>query len=108
MTLSARIEDNPDSPIDYGGTVADWSDQGTVAAEFVHLRGGETVMAGRLQGRHPLVVRVRASALTREVGPDWRLTDTRTGTVYAVRDVTVHPDGDRAWIDILCESGTAA
>lgn len=105
VTLAKRQEINPDAPNDYGNTVADWQDQGTVWAEFVHLRGGEAVIAGRLQGRHPMVVRVRASALTRAVTPDWRLMDSR-GMVYAVRDVT--PDPDRSSLDLLCESGVAA
>jgi SPP1 family predicted phage head-tail adaptor len=107
ITLSARVKENPDSPIDYGNTEAGWSNQGTIWAEFIHLRGGEAVIAGRLQGRHAVVMRVRASALTREVGADWRVIDAR-GTAYAVRDITVHPKGDRQWLDLLCESGVAA
>ena len=103
VTLSRRLEINPDSPNDYGNTVADWADQGTVSAQYVHLRGGETVLSGRLAGRHPQVIRVRASALTRQVATDWRITDTRTGTEFNVRDVTLDPG--RAFIDFLCESG---
>lgn len=106
IVLAARQEMNPDSPNDYGNTTSAWVDQGTIAAQFVFLRGGEAVMAGRLQGRQPVVVRVRATALTRSVTPDWRVTDERRGTVYAVRGVTETPD--RAAIEILCESGAAA
>ena len=105
VTIARRIEINPDAPNDYGNTVADWADEGTVSAEYIHLRGGEAVMAGRLQGRHPQIVRVRASALTRQVETHWRVTDARTGTHFNVRDVT--PDPGRAWIDWLCEVGTA-
>ncbi len=106
VTLSRRMAINPDAPLDLGNTRADWVDQGTVWAEYVHLRGGEAVIAGRLQGRHPQIIRVRASALTREIKTDWQVTDARTGTVYAVRDVT--PEVDRAWISLFCESGMAA
>lgn len=105
VALAKRIEINPDAPDDLGNGRAEWVDQGTVWAEFIHLRGGEAVIAGRLQGRHPQVVRVRASALTRQVETDWRVTDARTGIELAVRDVT--PSPDRAWVDWLCESGVA-
>ena len=106
VTIARRIEMNPDAPNDYGNTVADWADEGTVSAEFVFLRGGEAVIAGRLQGRQPVVIRVRASALTRSVAPDWRVTDVRTGTVYAIRSVT--ETADRAAVEMLAESGVAA
>lgn len=104
VTLSLRQEINPDSPNDYGNTIADWADQGTVAAQYIHRLGNsESVMASRLAGRHIQVIRVRASTLTRQVAPEWRITDARTGTEFNVRDVT--PDPSRAFIDFLCESG---
>ena len=106
VTIARRIEMNPDAPHDYGNVVAEWADEGTVAAEYIHLRGGEAVLAGRLQGKHPQIVRVRASSLTRQVSTDWRVTDARTGTVFNVKDVTHTPD--RAWVEWLCESGSAA
>lgn len=106
VTLASRIEINPDAPNDYGNTVAEWIDRATVWAEYIHLRGGEAVIAGRLQGRHSQIIRIRASALTRQVATDWRVTDARTGVVYAVRDVTHTPD--RMWVELLVESGVAA
>lgn len=104
VILSRREETNPDAPNDYGNTVAEWVDQGEVWAQFVHLRGGETVIAGRLQGRHTMVMRVRASPLTRQVSAEWKVTD-RAGTEYAVRDVT--PLADRSGFDLLVEGGVA-
>ena len=104
VSLDRRIETNPDAPNDFGNVVADWQEQGEVWAEFIHLRGGEAVIAGRLSGRHPVVVRVRSSALTRSVTTDWRIRDARRGTEYAVRDITT----GLAMIDILCESGSVA
>lgn len=105
VTLEKRLMANPDAPDDFGNVVAEWIEQGTVAAQFVHLRGGESVMAGRLEGRHTQVIRVRASTLTRQVAADWRVKDARRGTEFAVRDVT--PDPGRAFIDLLCEGGVA-
>lgn len=88
-----------------GGALDGFMDRFDRRAEYTHLRGGETVLAARLEGRHPQIIRVRADSETREVTTDWRITDARTGTVYAIRDVTWSED--RAWIDFLAESGVA-
>jgi head-tail adaptor len=98
-------EGNPDSPADYGNTVTDWQEQFRVRAAYIHLRGGEAVLAGRLEGRHVQVIRVRASSQTRLISTDWRARDVRTGEAFNVRDVT--PSDDRMWLDILAESGIA-
>lgn len=103
VTFAKRVETNPDFPNDYGNTVGEWVDQGTVWAQFVHLRGGEAVMAGRLQNRHPMVVRVRSSPLTRQVAADWKMSS--GGVDYAIRDVT--PLADRSGFDVLVEGGVA-
>lgn len=87
----------------FGNTVADWIEQFQDAAEYVHLRGGETVIAARLENRHPQVIKVRASTATRRITADWRVTDTRTNVEYAIRDVTATTDNK--WIDLLCERG---
>ncbi|MDX3929249.1 MAG: phage head closure protein [Shinella sp.] len=88
-----------------GVKVGSWVEQFSVRAGFTHLRGGESVMAGRLQGKHTQVITVRASSQTREVGADWRVRDVRSGIAFNIRDIT--PTNDRAWLDFLCESGVA-
>ena len=90
----------------FGNEVSGWVEQFQDAAEYTHLRGTETVIAARLANRHPQVVRVRSSARTRSVTSDWRITDTRTGTEYAVKDVT-HTT-DNKWCDFLCERESIA
>lgn len=89
-----------------GNTVDEWQEQFSVRAGYIHLRGGETVLASRLENRHPQIIRVRASDRTRQITTDWRCRDTRTGNVFAIRDVT--HTSDRKWVDLLCERGTAA
>ena len=74
-------------------------------AAFTHLRGGETVLAARLAGRHQVAINVLTSAAVRKVTAEWRIRDVRTGTIYNIRDVT--PSEDRSSIDFLCESGVA-
>lgn len=90
----------------FGNTLAGWVEQFQEPAGYVHLRGGETVIAARLENKHPVVIRVRCSARTRAVTADWRITDTRTSTEYAIRDVTQTVDGK--WVDLLCERGVTA
>jgi SPP1 family predicted phage head-tail adaptor len=89
----------------YGNTVTDWILQFEAAASYTHLKGGEAVMASRLANKHPVAVRLRSSAAARQITADWKVTDKRTGVEYAIHDVT--HDADRAYIDLLCESGVA-
>lgn len=90
----------------YGNSVGEFQEQFQVHAGFLHLRGGETVIASRLQGQHVQVIFVRASSQTRDVTGDWRIRDVRTGDIYNIRDIT--PTEDRKWIDFLTQSGVAA
>lgn len=90
----------------YGNTVSDFATQFTVRASYRHLRGGETVIASRLENKHPIIITVRSSSQTRQITSAWRLVDARDGTEWAVRDVT--QETGRQWIALLCESGVAA
>lgn len=89
-----------------GNTVSAFATQFSVRAAYRHLRGGESVMASRLENKHPIIITVRASSQTREITADWLLIDARDGTAWAVRDVT--HETDRQWISLLCERGVAA
>lgn len=89
----------------YGGTINGWGDGFTVRANYVRLRGGETVMASRLSGNQPTVIRVRKSTQTVQVTTDWRIVDARSGEVFNIRSL-VESD-DRAYFDFTAESGVA-
>jgi hypothetical protein len=105
----------------YGNEEGDFVEQFQRRAGFTFLRGGETVIAGRLEGRQPIVVRVRADSSTRRIQPDWRMRDLRNGSwqgasgeplywagpVYAVRSVAPVDDG-RMFLDVTVEGGVAA
>jgi SPP1 family predicted phage head-tail adaptor len=82
-----------------------FADKFTVWAEFVHMRGGEAIMAARLDGRHVQVIRVRASSQSKSVTPNWLAKDARLGTLFNIRDIT--PTADRMFLDFLCEAGVA-
>lgn len=88
-----------------GNTVSDFVEQFQTRAEFIHLRGGESVLASRLQGKHTQVVRVRNSSNTRLISTDWMLRDVRTGKSFNIRDI--EHEVNRQFIALTCESGVA-
>lgn len=101
--LQSREEDDDG----WGGTVpgtGDWVTIDTVSAEFRPMRGGEAVIAARLTGKQPYVVRVRQAAATRQIRHDWRLVDARTGEVLELRSPVHDPDGKRAWLEFVVEA----
>ena len=105
--FSAVAFDRPTAAADgSGGTEIGWTEMHACRAAFLWLRGGETVQAARLTGRQPVVVTIWNCAAAREITPDWRMRDARSGTVYNVR--TIVPSDDRATLELTCESGVAA
>lgn len=107
VRFDALVEENPDSPIDYGNTESTWAPQFERRANYTHLRGGEAVQAARLEGRHIQVVTVRSDSATRIVSADWRVVDLKTGDIFNVRDVTPTRGAENQFIDFLCEKGVA-
>lgn len=103
--LEKQTVQNPDSPADYGNTVAEFAEQFETRAAFVHLRGSEDVLAARLSGKHIQVIHIRSSTASRQVTTDWRVVDKRNGDVFNIRDVT--QETDRQFISLLLEKGVA-
>lgn len=102
-----------------GNREGDFVQQFERQAGFTFLRGTELVIAARLEGRQPIVVRIRACSQTRQIDTGWRMRDLRdgewigsggdaywSGSIYAVRSVI--PTEDRQFIDVTVESGVAA
>ena len=89
-----------------GGALDGFVDAFTCRAEYVHLRGGESVLASRLEGVHSQVIRVRASSETRAATTDWRIVDARDGTIYNIREIS-EDEMSRLWLDFLCQRGVA-
>lgn len=93
-----------------GNTVGEWAYQFTMAANVKPMRGGESVLAARLEARGPAIVTVRNCADTRQLTADWKTVDTRTSKEYAVREAPRHPVDksgfeDRALLEMLVEAG---
>lgn len=103
-----RFEKREEADDGYGNTVTgDWLPQFTVWAGRKYLRGGESVIADRLQARQPAILRIRNSSQARQITAEWRAVDDRTGTVFAIRENPTVTD-DRAYLEMLVESGVAA
>lgn len=90
----------------YGNTQAEWVEQYRSPARRQMLRGGEGVIAARLQGSQPAVITIRSCVAARAITTDWRARDVRTGETYNVR--TVSSSEDRSYIDLLVEKGVAS
>jgi hypothetical protein len=77
----------------------------TEPAELVGLRGGETVMAGRLEGHGPVSIVVRYHRTTALIDASCRAVDTRsvaqggTGATFKISSAVPRPRRD--FIDIL-------
>ncbi len=92
-------------PDGLGNTRAEWVEQFIVSAGLHDLRGGETVMAARLEGKQPAIVTIRRSAQTKQITTDWRARDVRSGDIYNIRTKTLTKN--RAYFEMLCEKGVA-
>lgn len=100
------FEQRVDEDDNAGNTQGAFEHRFDVAAAIVGKFGGETVLAARLEGREPATVTVRYSNSTKNVTPEWRIRDVRTGTVYNIRSIDDRLR-KRQWLDMLCESGVA-
>jgi head-tail adaptor len=102
--LIERVAFDRREPLDdgYGNEIAgDWKEVFQDRAGYVYKPGSETIMAGRLQNRAPMIVQVRISSATRSIGTDWRMRDIRSGVAYNIRDIHAETRGR---LDILVES----
>lgn len=89
----------------YGNSEGDWAEEFTVWAKFQAKLGGETVTAARLSGQQPVLIVVRQSGNTDLITTDWRAKD-RAGKIYNIRSI-VDPDGEGAFWEMMCQSGSA-
>ena len=89
-----------------GVKVGAFVEQFQCRAGVINLRGGETILAGRLQGQHSQIVFIRSSQAARLASTEWRARDVRSGVVFNIREVTL--SDDRMWLDFLCQSGVAS
>jgi head-tail adaptor len=88
----------------HGGTVLSWKPQFDEPARLIPKIGSEEVIAQRMQGKQPYILRVRSSTRTRAIGTDWRAINARTGAHYAIKSST-NLDERGAYLDFLVVEG---
>ncbi len=89
----------------YGNTEDAWAPTFTRWCGVTYLKGGETVMGARLEGRQPVILTVRADPDTQAITPDMRaIID---GRAYNIREFP-RPTKDRAYLEMAAESGVAS
>jgi|SRR5690606_9222131 len=85
----------------------DWKDKFTVWGTIEYSRGGETVIAARLTARQPAILTVRNSSDTRQIEPNWRVKDARSGEVYNIREHPREARDNRGYLQMLVEAGVS-
>lgn len=106
------------SPDGYGGQEVGWTGEGEQVkawAHFRYLRGTESVMASRLQGKQPIVVTIQNFAAGRSIKASWRMRDLHDGSFVSGEWVgpvfnivqEPQPSQDRQWLELLVEGGVA-
>jgi head-tail adaptor len=75
----------------------------TAPAKIHPLRAGEAVMAGRLASTQSMIITIRNQPVLADAATTWTLRNTRTNKTYDIKGFT--PTADRAWMDILCQTG---
>lgn len=103
LRFEARAEVNDGA----GNMVSgDWAHEFDAWANLSMLRGGESVLAARLESRQPAIVTIRNSRNARRVNSDWRIVDSRDGRIYNIRE-NPKESSDRADLEMLVEAGVA-
>lgn len=99
----AKRSDDPDGR---GNPEGDWIDQFTCDAEVIPLlRGGEEVIASRLAGVQPVILRIRSCIAARLIETHWKATDERRPTVvYNIKSIANLDQRDQ-FLDVLASSG---
>lgn len=106
--LDRRLRfDSPKQVSDGAGNYTDgWEEQFSVAANRKWLRGGESVLAARLESRQPAIITIRNSTDARRITADWRCVDVRDGRQYAIRENPKESDNG-GYLEFLVEAGVA-
>jgi SPP1 family predicted phage head-tail adaptor len=66
----------------FGNTYGEWEDWFQRWCNIRFLRGGETVMASRLEAQPPAIMTVRKDSGTDQITPEWRVLV--NGRAYAI------------------------
>lgn len=87
-----------------GNPLGEWKEQFRARARVQPLKGGEHVVAGRLSGQQPVVIRVHWTEQADAVTPAWRARNVRTGKTYNITSSADMTERKRH-MDFLAVSG---
>lgn len=93
----------------YGNQVASWADMAGLVgfpARIAPMRGGEDVIASKLQANGLVEIKVNSCVAIRGVTATDRIVDTRTGEVYNIRYIENKDERNR-YVTFVCEYGVA-
>lgn len=85
-----------------GNPVEDYLLAFEVWAHLRPLRGGESVMASRMQSRSPAIITLRRSRQTRSITSEWQVEIDRR--LYEIKE-DPRETQDRAFLEMLMEAG---
>ena len=104
-----------DQTNDYGQPLSGFSEAFTRRAAFKQLRGSETALGARIEGRQPIEIVVRRDSDTEQIATNWRVRDLRRGEwansgetdwdgmIYSI--TAVQWSNDRRWIQVTAVTG---
>lgn len=96
-TFQQPVEDVDDD----GQIVQRYDGQFVDRVKLRFLRGGETVMAARLESRTPVIITIRNSARARQVTSEWRVVI--DGRIYDIKE-DPRPTENRRDLEVLAEA----
>jgi head-tail adaptor len=85
----------------------DFATQFTTAAQLIPLKGSEPVIAARLAGVQPYIIRIRSSVSARGVTVAWRAVDARNPSRIFNITSAANVDEKNAYIDMMATQGVA-
>lgn len=100
LTKRAALLEPDKAPDADGKVVQGHVERGTVWANVLPLRGGESIMQARMQSRNPAIVTIRVSGLSRRVTSEWRVRI--DGRTYDVKEQP-RQSKDRAMLEFMVE-----
>tara|TARA_R110002012_G_scaffold101777_4_gene241148 strand:- start:1839 stop:2180 length:342 start_codon:yes stop_codon:yes gene_type:complete len=88
----------------YGGTEYGWNLEFEVWTNVRYLKGGESVMAGRLEGKRPVVLTLRKSIDSVSISSNWKCNFDHMD--FNIREAPKQSD-DRLYVEFMVEGGVA-
>lgn len=85
----------------------DFATMFSATAELIPLKGGEPVLAARLTGTQPYIIRIRSCVAARSIDTSWRIVDARNPARIFNITAAVDPNNKNAWIEIMATQGVA-